>query len=181
MSNWRTYESQAGFVQEGGGGTACRVDPQLCTKINIVESQSPSPFNIYDSEPYSAKEFRDFGLKTLREHPVKWFTIKFPYFLKYWNSTPSIATPSGTDFPNSILSAFGLLILGATFFARTIRKLWLGPASLGVVLMGATIMPPFLAHFEVRYLVASKLVGIIIFFGALGFSLNQGLKKILAR
>jgi hypothetical protein len=180
MFNWHKNEDLAGFIRDGGGGTACKVDPQLCAEINLAEYKNASPFSIYDSEPYTAKEFYDLGLRTFLHHPVKWFTIKFPYLLRYWNSKPSIASPSGSDFPNSVLSAFGLLILGASFFARRTRKLWFGPAFIAVVLTGATLAPAYLAHFEVRYLVAVKFIGLCVSCGALGFGLNQGLKKFLS-
>jgi len=86
------------------------------------ENSSPTPFNIYDSQPFTGKDFSNMTFQTFRQHPVRWFTIKFPYFLKYWDLRPAIASPSTTDFPTSEMSAVGLLVLAASFFSKRSQK-----------------------------------------------------------
>ena len=172
-------EDQAGFIEEGGGGTACKVDPELCMRVNLAENRDTAPFSIYDSEPHTGQEFYAMTLNTFRQHPIKWFKVKFPVFLKYWNSQPAISSPTKSDFPNSELSAIGFLILVSSFFIKRFRKHWFGPAFITLTLIGATIGPSYLAHFEVRYLVAVKFVGLMVLFGASGFAINRGLNKFL--
>ncbi len=179
MGNWMKTEDLAGFVRDGGGGTACKVDPPLCDSINELEKEHPSPFSIYDSEPYSAKHFSAMTLKTFRENPVKWFQVKIPYVLRYWDSRPAISGPSGSDFPTSELSALGLATLALSFFFKRARKLFLIPAFISVILIGATVGPPYLAHFEVRYLVAVKLIGLIVLASSAGFLMNLIANKTL--
>jgi hypothetical protein len=179
MGNWLKAEDQAGFIAQGGGGTACKVDPQLCVMVYLAEYRDKDPFSIYDSEPYTGKEFYAMTLKTFRQHPVQWFKIKFPYLVKYWNSSPAISGPAQSDMTTSVISAIGLAILTVSLFFKRSRKHWFGPASIAVILTGATIGPPYLAHFEVRYLVAVKFIGLMVLLSTSGFGLNRGLNKYL--
>ena len=181
MGNWIGEENLAGFVRDGGGGTACKVDTQLCATITASENNDPNPFSIYDSQPFTAKEFAAMTSETFRQHPVAWFKIKFPYLLKYWDSKPAITGPSQSDFPTSELSALGLVGLAISFFSKSARRYWITPAFIAVILIGATVGPPYLAHFEVRYLVAVKLIGILIIGGTVGFLLNVFTDKALRR
>jgi hypothetical protein len=147
--------------------------------VYLAEYRDKDPFSIYDSEPYTGKEFYAMTLKTFRQHPVQWFKIKFPYLVKYWNSSPAISGPAQSDMTTSVISAIGLAILTVSLFFKRSRKHWFGPASIAVILTGATIGPPYLAHFEVRYLVAVKFIGLMVLLSTSGFGLNRGLNKYL--
>lgn len=177
-TNWFYPDRLAGFVEGGGGGTACKVNPTLCATINTIENTTTDPFNIYDNEPYTAKEFSKMTLDTLIRHPLKWFSVKFPYFLKYWDSSPAVSSPTRSDFPTSELSAVGILMLSASIFIKRIRKNFLIVLVTTVVLIGATIAPPYLAHFEVRYLVSIKLIGLFIFCSMAALLLDRGVSRL---
>ena len=177
MSNWNETDDLAGFVREGGGGTACKVDPALCAEVNTAEKKAASPFSVYDSEPYTGKQFYEMTIKTFRQHPLQWFKVKFPYFMKYWDSQPAITNPAKTDFPVSEISAVGLLLFTASFFFRSARRYWFAPAFIALILIGATIGPPYFAHLEVRYLVAVKLIGFTVAIGVAGYVLEYLLRK----
>jgi hypothetical protein len=171
--NWIKAEDHAGFIAQGGGGTACKVDSQLCEKIYLAEFRDKTPFSIYDSEPYTGAEFYAMTLKTFRQHPVKWFKIKFPYFLRYWNSSPAISVPTKSDLPISVISAAGLAILTMSLFFKGSRRIWFAPTIITVTFIGATVGPAYLAHLEVRYLVSVKLIGLIISLGTAGYCVNS--------
>ena len=171
--NWIKTEDQAGFIAQGGGGTACRVNPQLCAEIDLTESKDNTPFNIYDSQPYTGKQFYEMTLKTFRHHPIKWFKIKFPYLLKYWNSSPAISGPAQSDITTAVVSAVGLAILTVSLFFKRSRRIWFAPVIIAVTLIGASIGPGYLAHFEVRYFASVKLIGLIVFCGTIGFYVNR--------
>jgi hypothetical protein len=177
-TNWYYPNRLAGFVEGGGGGTACKVDPILCATINAAENGTADPFNIYDDQPFTAKEFSDMALKTLKHHPLKWLSVKFPYLMKYWDSRPAVSSPVQSDFPTSELSLLGLLILSAFIFVKKIWKKFLIVLITTVVLIGATIGPPFWAHFEVRYLVPIKLIGLVVFFITTALLVNCGISKL---
>ena len=177
-TNWNYPNQLAGFVDGGGGGTACRVDPVLCATINSAENATETPFSIYDDQPFSAKEFSDMALKTLMQNPHKWLSVKFPYLVRYWDSRPAVSSPTQSDFPTSELSALGLLILSALVFIKKIREKFLICLVTTAALIGATIGPPFWAHFEVRYLISIKLIGLIVFFATTAFLIDHGLSKL---
>ena len=75
------------------------------------------------------------------------------------------------------MSAIGILVLIGSFFFKRSRKHWIAPASLAVILMGATIGPAYLDHFEVRYLFSVKLIGLIVIYSASGFGMNYLISK----
>lgn len=177
-TNWNYPNQLAGFVDGGGGGTACRVDPVLCATIHTAENATATPFNIYDDQPFTAKQFSDMALKTLMQNPHKWLSVKFPYLVKYWDSRPAVSSPIQSDFPTSELSALGLLILSTLIFVKKIRENFLIVLLTTVVLIGATIGPPFWAHFEVRFLVFIKLTGLIVFFVTTAFLIDRGISKL---
>ena len=112
-------------------------------------------------------------LKTFRHHPIKWFKIKFPYLLKYWNSSPAIAGPAQSDITTAVVSAVGLAILTVSLFFKRSRRIWFAPVIIAVTLIGASIGPGYLAHFEVRYFASVKLIGLIVFCGTIGFYVNR--------
>ncbi len=181
MGNWIKAEDQAGFIAQGGGGTACKVDPELCEMVYLAEYRDKTPFSIYDSEPYTGEEFYAMTLKTFRQHPVQWFKIKFPYLVKYWNSTPAISGPSQSDLNASVVSAAGLAILAVSLLFKRSRLIWFAPAIITVTLIGATVGPAYLAHLEVRYLASVKLIGLVISLGTVGYWVNcliqSGIRK----
>jgi len=160
--NWMYEEDLAGFVAAGGQGTACKVDPIKCLEINTIEKNSEQPFSIYDDEPYSATEFQKMVRKTFVSHPLKWAEIKTPYFLKFWYSEPSVASAVGSQ---KIMGTWTLLGLLAAILIATYTLLLSHQRRVGAILffaiVFATLLPPYMAHYETRYLVFTKIIGFL--------------------
>ena len=171
--NWYSADDMAGFISQGGGGTACKVDQVLCAKINRAEKDTATPFNIYDETPYSTREFSKMTRSTFTKHPIKWFIKKSPYVYRYWISSPAITSPTTPNYIAATVSAIGLVTLVVASLFRPLRNQYLVPIFMSIVMIGLTVGPPYLAHFEVRYLVAVKLIGLISFLGYSGFFLTQ--------
>lgn len=177
MFNWIDPEDQAEFIREGGGGTACVINRRKCDEISKLESSQDSPFSIYDSTPVSASKYKKLTFRTLLSKPLEWAQYKFPIFLRYWFSEPTITTPGKSQPLTGLLALVGLAIGAVLPFAR--RKFFelALPISVLLVALAATFAPPFLAHFEVRYLVWPKFVGLLI----ASISLTHLITKSLTR
>jgi hypothetical protein len=178
-SNWLIQDDIPGFIREGGAGTACKIDIGRCSEVNNIEKNTDSPFNIYDQGPYSSRDFYEMTKSTFVSHPIKWFTIKIPYFYRYWISDPAISTPTNSNYLFAIVSAVGLGLLSFSLCLKTLRQHFLIPSLLSFIYMGLTLVPPYIAHLEVRYLVPAKLLGIVVFAGASGALGNRIVAKLI--
>jgi hypothetical protein len=176
-TNWRFQNDIAGFVWEGGGGTACKVDTRSCEAINTLEINTGAPFNIYDEKGYSSRDFYEMTRSTLFSHPISWFSNKAPYFYRYWISGPAVSSPTTSNYLFAMFSAVGLGLLCFSLCLKTLRQHFLIPSLLSYIFMGLTFVPPYIAHLEVRYLVPAKLLGIVVFVGASGAFANRMVTK----
>ena len=181
MNNWRTSTDVGGYLANGGG-TACQVDKELCENVNRIEKNSESPFNIYDEAPYNSRDYYEMTKSTLVNHPFKWFAHKFPYFYRYWISGTSginPATPGESNILFALFSATGLGMLFVLPLFKFARKNFPTTVVLSIIFIGLTLLPPYIGHLEVRYLVFTKLIGIVLLVGALGILINQSVKKFM--
>jgi hypothetical protein len=163
-TNWMYSSDIEGFVADGGHGTACKVDPAKCKEINSREESSENPFTVYDAEPYSASEFRKMVLDTLVRHPFEWAKIKGPFFFKFWYSEPSsnIFFGAQTFMGTWTFLGFGASVLTAIWWLVRVRGLRLG-SSVFLSIVVATLLPPWISHYEARYLIFPKVIGFITF------------------
>lgn len=172
MNNWRTSTDLGGYLATGGDGTACQVDKKLCEEINRIEKNSESPFNIYDETPYNSRDYYELTKSTLMHHPFKWFAHKVPYFYRYWISGPELAAPGKSNILFALFSAAGLGMLFVLPFFKFARRNFPATAVLSIIFVGLTLLPPYIGHLEVRYLVFTKLIGIVVFVGLFGTFAN---------
>lgn len=168
MFNWMPSSQLAPFIAEGGQGTACKLDKVACEHFVESELLSPSPFNIYDDGPVSSEQYTRYMHEVMFSQPISWFKSKFPIFLKYWFSGSSVTSPVPGRFLAGLSSLVGFVVLVSlsVWHLAILRELW--PVLL-VGIMVFTIGPPFIAHFEVRYLLLPRLLGLgtsIMFFVA---------------
>lgn len=162
MGNWFTEDQLAGFAADGGAATACKVDRKRCGEIHREESASESPFSIYDDEPYTAREYQSMVLRTFVKHPIEWARVKLPYFFSHWYSEPRVSSPSGTQFFLGSWTLIGILCLALYALTELVRSRdTRTSALLALLVLGATLMPPYVAHYEVRYLVLPKVLGFL--------------------
>jgi hypothetical protein len=178
-SNWQMQKDISGFAWEGGAGTACKVDEILCRTVNRIEGSSPGAFIIYDETPFSSRDFYEMTKSTFLNHPIKWFTIKFPFFIRYWISGPALATPGPSNILFAAFSAVGLGILLVLPLFKYMRRNQLIPILLSMILVGLTLLPPYIGHLEVRYLFPAKVIGIVVFVGLFGTFANYLTKKFV--
>jgi hypothetical protein len=173
MGNWIPSEKQVAFIREGGGGTACVIDPNQCREILKLEYADPTPFSIYDSEPFSAREYKKFTIQTFLRNPLEWSGHKIPVLWRYWFSEPTVSSPGGNDPIASSLSLAGLLVMFSLGCTPRFRKRFGVTGVVILLCLVGTFAPPFLAHFEVRYLIWPKLLGLISIFFSMAFLLRR--------
>ena len=161
MANWGSDFPD--FISQGGQGSACRIDPELCAEVQAAEMSSDQPFSIYDSEPFTAKEFRSMTLRTIASHPISWVSDRAPYLWKYLTAGDDISVPESSH-RGRFLSQLGLIAI-VPFLKRKDRITHeqiqfslpplsvLGPIAIIVV---AVLGPPMLTHFETRYLLSIR-------------------------
>ena len=162
MGNWIYEKDHAGFVAAGGGGTACKVKPVKCLEVNTAEMNSEQPFSILDNEPYSARDFQKLTRDIFVTNPLKWAKIKLPYFFKFWYSEPSVTSAVGSQRIMGTWTLIGLVIVLLTAAKHfLLSHQYRVSAILIFTIVLATLLPPYLAHYETRYLVLTKLIGFL--------------------
>ena len=57
-------------------------------------------------------------------------------------------------------------------FFKFARRNFPATAVLSIIFVGLTLLPPYIGHLEVRYLVFTKLIGIVVFVGLFGTFAN---------
>lgn len=159
--NWLPRDRQAGFVIDGGGGTACQVDRARCRSIEKVELATSSPYNIYDNEGYSYRELNRLTNRTLFDHPRSWFLYKSPYVLRsFVRPLTTDYSPRLMDFLWTALTVFGV---AGMIFLPIVRRFSFADrvtyAALGWGFLFVFVFPPFLGHVEDRYLLPVRFVG----------------------
>jgi len=165
MANWGIRDDFPDFIREGGQGTACIVDPIRCEEIQRSEIESGDPFNIYDDEPYTASDYRSFTVETFFNSPIAWTFDRMPYFLDFFGRDPISNSPGGWKSVPYLasLAVFGsaglfqMLYQSRSQNDRRILGLYLPLAVLAGVIV-ATFLPPFVAHYETRYLVPLRVL-----------------------
>ncbi len=143
----------------------------------MIEKSTDSPFNIYDDTPYNSRDFYEMTKSTFINHPIRWFTSKSPYLYRYWISGPAITTPGRPNYLFALFSASGIGLLAVAPFLKFLRKHFLIPSILSLLYIALTLGPPYIGHLEVRYLVAAKLLGLVVFLGVLGGLINKLMTK----
>jgi hypothetical protein len=160
--NWLYPDQLAGFVTDGGGGTACRVDPQKCEEFHQREAATTSPFNIYDDYGVPYQEFNHATASRALKSPVKWFEYKGPIMWRYWTAPLSNNNLLGQV--DTIIAWLALLNIWWFFLLRRRWRVFFNYVSKNtpIVLLCSSVLffvfvPPYLAHFEARYFLLPRL------------------------
>jgi hypothetical protein len=160
----RLFKEGAGWVVEGGGGMACRVDPEQCKEIEQREMATPAPYSSYGWLKFS--EFQSRAVKTFLKRPFTWLRYKSEVFPAYWFSHHDvILSLNGRReyLQNSAYLAVSLLVI-----ALALRDLFKGRADALTLCAGALIITHALifvmVHFEARYMFPLKMGSVFITF-----------------
>jgi hypothetical protein len=136
-----------GFVVEGGGNLACRIDPATCGRV---------------------AEAKALTLRTLLHHPVEWYRLKYSVFWPYWMSSHfniwNISNPPlKRDFVWNGLYFFSILIAAAALFSMRVRHEREWPVLLWshLAVASANVLIFTFQQFEVRYFYFPKIYGTV--------------------
>lgn len=179
--NWLKEEQLASWQFQGGGGWACRIDPLTCSEVHEAELVSPNPWNIYDDEPFSASDFRQMSVETILTNPIDFFLDRTRFLVQYLFSETSLVTPSRTpstlrlvQFVTAAMALVKLHLTSRRSKSQNIMGVWFGLITLSLI----TVAPPMLINFEVRYLLALRVLINILFFIGLSMLCITTLDKL---
>ena len=165
--NWSYDEdliSKGGqFVVDGGATIICKINSNLCNKINDCEF-------CFENEFYKSNTY-----KTILTNFHTWIYHKIPLSAKFWFSSPPYvgAHNNHLDLMSIVTEIFPLILLVYVLINLVIyifRNFHLSNLSnkflfniLVLSLILALIIPPFMFHFEVRYFYPIKVIISICF------------------
>ena len=152
MSDQRLIEHGGGWVSDGLGGMACRVEPDLCKTIDAFENSTKTPFNNgrYD-------EYRRLALKAFFFNPYKWMKIKLSRFHVYW----FIGSNNWLKGLVNLALLFFSVFIFITQFLRFVNYRAIVMSYYYLAFLGGCLLPLFIIHYEARYFYPIKMVGII--------------------
>lgn len=140
------------FYIFGGGMEGCEADPDLCAEIHARHAAA-------GKEIFSTEDYFHFTIRSMSHHPLRWLALKLPYLKDFWMNAPQEAQPweSWMDVPQEplLLLALLILLLARCVWVRDGWHLALGACLLATI--AGIVIPPFIAHFEARYLYQCKI------------------------
>lgn len=165
--NWLEEEQLASWQSEGGGGWACRINPDKCAEIHKIEKATDRPWNLYDVEPFSTSDFRRMSIETALTKPFQFGYDRSVFLYRYLFSDTALVTPNSS--PSKLRAAH--LVVTLLVFWRLARNARLkGVTSFGGVCVGLilltflSVVPPMFINFEVRYLLPLRTILNIFFY-----------------
>lgn len=150
---WRTeaenQKNGAKFFSDGGGSSMCLLNPTKCNAFDIRRKNN-SRIDDY--------EYRDAAIRSVILNPIQFFKIKFPYFWESWKSSSY-----AWDSKSYLSSLFNILLSFLIFVVIVINLRQKKYVEVGYFLIFSVGIMAFcwLVHFEARYLLPIKMVGLI--------------------
>ena len=158
-----------GFVINGGGTTACKVNPEQCKIFNDAKAKN---------EYVRVRSYVKALYLTLLTHPIAWVKYKAPYMGSYWffNGKTRDDASLKEIMDNALLTV--ALLISLAFF---VLNGYLGIMQAGTIasVMFFTFLATFMFHIELRYFDLIKFIGLYAFFSLIGQ--NMIIQKIMNR
>lgn len=149
---WTERESHPGFIQEGGVGWGCKIDPVKCNQIQIAQQNPDTVLN-------TKKLFKE-AVLSAAAHPIEYLQDRIKFNGLAFFSSEYSGVGKNTNIP------YGLAILGA--FGYVVRlmlqnRIFLFSSTLLVLpLLFIVFAPGLIGHVEVRYLITTKLIFLLL-------------------
>jgi hypothetical protein len=162
------YKTGIGFGVNGGGATACMVNPEKCKEINTRRTY----------EHVRQSECKKEVMKTLITHPIAWFEYKAPYLGRYWffntKLWQDVSLKEIAD--NIILTLIFIISIAYLLYAGGLYQY---TALFVLSTFGTTFMATYICHVELRYYDLTKLIGLCLSLIALRAWLENKRKLII--
>jgi len=133
----------ANYVVLGGSRGACELDLKECDRIR----QGIEAGTVNNNDARAAT------IKAILQHPIAFTSYKLPIVWRYWFAESGFSAPVVTTYRTDNAIILTLLLVGFGIFI--VQRRWL-PLSLGLAVCALIIAPPFVFHFEIRYLFPIK-------------------------
>lgn len=150
------YSQDQGFVLNGGGNIACRVDPVRCADFEQRRKRE-------GRSSITIPEYKEAFFQTLIARPIAWFNKKTPYFTKFWFSRPTFGQPVVDSFwPGIITAIFVLLTLTLSIFLFFSAGIF-WPLAFSTGYLGGSTLLIYLVHIEARYMYLFQVMSPVLF------------------
>ena len=147
MSDQWMTDNGLQFLRDGGANSACKVEPELCKRINDFEVSNGSNFS---GSGYSNDQFRSLALDAYSEHPFAFAKNRFLNFVQSWFFLLKDPSPQTRFF--QVVSFMSLVTCIAKGIASILHKRPFDLSVFALIALFSFVSPFSLYHIEYRYL-----------------------------
>jgi hypothetical protein len=154
ITPWIPQNQLPGFVRDGGGGWACKIDVNKCEEFSIRESNSERP---YSGNAVSSEEYKLETLKTVLRDPILYLHDRTLIFQKVWFAKAGGDINQGGNLYEWVI----LFVLFSLFLLYSIYSLRTNYFYLLIhIILLSLLAPYFVFHVEVRYFFVLKIISL---------------------
>ena len=154
ISPWIPQDQLPGFVRDGGGGWACKIEVEKCQEFSIRESKNERP---YSGVSVSNEEYKLETLRTVMHNPTLYVQDRTLNFQKVWFAEAGLdVNQVGKLYESVITLVLFCLFLGYSIYSLRGNYFYF----LFHVILFSLLVPYLVFHIEVRYFFVLKIMSL---------------------
>jgi hypothetical protein len=153
-------ENNAGFIVNGSGNWACKIDHKRCAQIFSQEMAYKFPYSGFGPHTYS--DFRNSSMTSILREPSNFLENRLNTMIKTFTSSAGASVGAEDNLVRGVIYAL-LLIYVLSMSALTRRRFeYIHLINFGLLI--GLLLPVIVTQFETRYLMPIQALSLVYFF-----------------